>query len=163
MPWKTVFETIAIICTIYLVASRKIRIFVSIDYRSYSCHYYINVDWGNKNISKFKIGYIKFDFAFASAGNDDLLKVTSLNMRLDTKQITDSGNGTAGTAFGSGQADENGTVVNFNLDFVDIESITVTPKGTSTTGALIAIYDFTDIPNPTSFKVLLYNLSLIHI
>ena len=97
--------------------------------------------------------YIKFDFAFASAGNDDLLKVTSLNMRLDTKQITDSGNGTASAS------DSSGTVVNFNLTFVDIESITVTPKGTSSTGALIAIYDFTDVPNPTSFKVLLYNSS----
>ena len=32
-------------------------------------------------------------------------------------------------------------------------------QGTSSTGALIAIYDFTDTPNPTSFKVLLYNSS----
>jgi len=97
--------------------------------------------------------YIKFDFAFASADNDDLLKVTSLNMRLDTKQLTDSGNGTASAS------DSSGTSVNFNLSFVDVESITVTPKGTSSTGALIAIYDFTDTPNPTSFKVLLYNSS----
>ena len=97
--------------------------------------------------------YIKFKFDFASAGNDDLLKVTSLNMRLDTKQLTDSGNGTASAS------DSSGTSVNFNLGFVDVESITVTPKGTSSTGALIAIYDFTDTPNPTSFKVLLYNSS----
>ncbi len=97
--------------------------------------------------------YIKFRFDFASANNDDLLKVSALNMRLDTKQITDSGNGTASAS------DSSGTVVNFNLTFVDIESITVTPKGTSSTGALIAIYDFTDVPNPTSFKVLLYNSS----
>ena len=95
--------------------------------------------------------YIKFEFDFASAGNDDLLKVTSLNMRLDTKQITDSGNGTASAS------DSGGTSVNFNLSFVDVESITVTPKGSS--APVIAIYDFTDTPNPTSFKVLLYNTS----
>lgn len=95
--------------------------------------------------------YIKFEFDFASTGNDDLLKVTSLNMRLDTKQITDSGNGTASAS------DSGGTSVSFNLGFVDVESITVTPKGSS--APVIAIYDFTDTPNPTSFKVLLYNTS----
>ncbi len=95
--------------------------------------------------------YIKFDFTFASTGRDDLLKVTSLNMRLDTKQLTDSGNGTASAS------DSGGTSVNFNLGFVDVESITVTPKGSS--APVIAIYDFTDTPNPTSFKVLLYNTS----
>ena len=72
-------------------------------------------------------------------------------MRLDTKQITDSGNGTASAS------DSGGTSVNFNLSFVDVESITVTPKGSS--APVIAIYDFTDTPNPTSFKVLLYNTS----
>jgi len=100
--------------------------------------------------------YVKFRYDFASAGNDDLLKISAFNMRLETKQKTDSGNGSALAS------DTNGTVVNFSTPagggtyFVDVTSIVVTPKGTN---ALIAIYDFVDAPNPTSFKVLLYNTS----
>ena len=100
--------------------------------------------------------YVKFRYDFASAGNDDLLKITAFNMRLETKQKTDSGNGTAAAS------DSGGTTVNFSTPvgggtyFVDVTSITVTPKGTS---ALMAIYDFVDAPNPTSFKVLLYDTS----
>jgi len=99
--------------------------------------------------------YVKFRYDFASAGNDDLLKITAFNMRLETKQKTDSGSGTA-TA-----GDIGGTTVNFSSSvgggtyFVDVVSITVTPKGSS--APVIAIYDFTDTPNPTSFKVLLYD------
>ena len=100
--------------------------------------------------------YVKFRYDFSSAGNDDLLKITAFNMRLETKQKTDSGNGSALAS------DSGGTTVNFSTPaeggtyFVDVTSIVVTPKGT---GALIAIYDFVDAPNPTSFKVLLYNTS----
>ena len=95
--------------------------------------------------------YVKFRYDFTSTGNDDLLKISALNMRLETKQKTDSGNGTASAS------DSGGTTVNFAIGFVDVESITVTPKGSS--APVIAIYDFTDVPNPTSFKVLLYNTS----
>ena len=101
--------------------------------------------------------YVKFRYDFASAGNDDLLKITAFNMRLETKQKTDSGSGTASAS------DSGGTTVNFSTPagggtyFVDVVSITVTPKGTSS--PVIAIYDFTDTANPTSFKVLLYNTS----
>jgi hypothetical protein len=99
--------------------------------------------------------YVKFRYDFASAGNDDLLKITAFNMRLETKQKTDSGSGTASAS------DSGGTTVNFSSSvgggtyFVDVVSITVTPKGSS--APVIAIYDFTDTPNPTSFKVLLYD------
>jgi hypothetical protein len=39
---------------------------------------------------------------------------------------------------------------------VDIDSISVTPLATS---SVVAVYDFVDSPNPTSFKVLLFNSS----
>ena len=42
----------------------------------------------------------------------------------------------------------------FNVNFIDVQSITVTPRGTV---PRIAIYDFLDAPYPTSFKVLLYD------
>ena len=94
--------------------------------------------------------YIRAQYDLASAGGDDLLQLTGLNIRLDSKLRNDSGTGTANSS------DSGGTVVNFNIAFVDVDSISVTP---ATTSAVIAVYDFVDVPNPTSFKVLLFNTS----
>lgn len=94
--------------------------------------------------------YIRVQYDFASVGGDDLLQITGLNVRLDSKLRSDSGTGTANSS------DVGGTVVNFNVAFVDVTSIAVTP---ATTTAVIAVYDFVDVPNPTSFKVLLFNTS----
>jgi hypothetical protein len=94
--------------------------------------------------------YIRTQYDFASAGGDDLLQITGLNIRLDSKLKNDSGAGTANSA------DSGGTTVTFTTAFVDVDSISVTPSGTT---PVIAIYDFVDVTNPTSFKVLLYNTS----
>jgi hypothetical protein len=96
--------------------------------------------------------YFKVRYDFASAGGDDLLLLTGLNLRLDFKLKNDSGTGTANAS------DSGGTVVTFNVAFVDVDSISVTPTNSSGT-PVIAIYDFTDLPNPTTFKVLLFNTS----
>ena len=172
--------------------------------------------------------FVKYTLAFSSAGNDDLLKMTALNLKLEVKQKGDSGRflartETTGTYTQSGTTvtfsktghgmsvgdlisvdftsgttadgvykiasvpnansftatqfvnasnewttvpstttsgnvtyDAGGTAVGFNTEFVDIESISVTPSGSS---ARIAIYDFVDAPNPKSFKVLLFDTS----
>jgi hypothetical protein len=92
--------------------------------------------------------YVKVTYAFTSTGNDDLLNISALNVRLDVKLRSDTGTGTANAA------DVGGTTVNFNVAFIDVEGISVTPSGTT---ARIAIYDFVDAPNPTSFKVLLFD------
>jgi predicted phage tail protein len=94
--------------------------------------------------------YVRVQYDFASAGGDDLLMISGLNVRLDSKQRTDSGNGTASAS------DSGGTVVTFGLPFIDIDSISVTPANTT---AVIAVYDFVDVPNPTTFKVLLFDTS----
>jgi hypothetical protein len=94
--------------------------------------------------------YIKFRYDFASSGGDDLMLLTDLDFRLDSKLRSDSGTGTANSG------DSGGTTVNFNIDYVDVEAISVTPSGTT---ARLAIYDFVDAPNPTSFKVLLFDTS----
>ena len=94
--------------------------------------------------------YVRAQFDFASSGGNDLQLASGLNIRLDTKQRTDSGNGTAVST------DTGGTVVTFNVAFIDVDSISVTPANTS---AVIAVYDFVDTANPTSFKVLLFNTS----
>jgi predicted phage tail protein len=96
--------------------------------------------------------YVRAQYDFTSAGGDDLLQITALNVKLDSKLRSDSGSGTAVST------DSGGTTVNFNIAFVDVDAISVTPTN-STGTAVIAVYDFTDVPNPTSFKVLLYNTS----
>jgi predicted phage tail protein len=94
--------------------------------------------------------YIRVQYDFASSGGDDLLQINALNIRLDSKEINDSGTGSAVST------DSGGTVVNFSRTFVDVSSIMVTPLSTS---ALTAVYDFVDTPNPASFKVLIFNSS----
>lgn len=82
-------------------------------------------------------------------GGDDLLKVTRLNIKLAKKTISDAGMADCLAA------DSGGTQVNFNIAFTDVNSITVTPKAGGT--AVYGLYDFSDVPNPTGFKILLYN------
>ena len=173
--------------------------------------------------------FVKYTLAFSSAGNDDLLKISALNLKLEQKQKGDSGRGlarveTSGTYsqsgttitltqtghgrsvgevlsldFTSGTAtdgiykvetvpnantitmtefvnasnawvtissattsgnvtfDAGGTAVSFNTEFVDIESITITPSVSGGANARIAIYDFVDAPNPKTFKAILFN------
>jgi predicted phage tail protein len=103
---------------------------------------------GQESVYATNFQYVKVRYDFTSAGNDDLLQLSALNIRLDIKIKNDMGNGTANAG------DTGGTTVNFNVPFADIESIGVTPSGTT---PRIAIYDFVDAPNPTSFKVLLFD------
>ena len=60
------------------------------------------------------------------------------------------------TTSGNVTLDTNGTPTLFNTAFVDVQSITLSPAGTT---ASIAVYNFVDTPNPTGFKVLLFNTS----
>lgn len=94
--------------------------------------------------------YIKIRYDFASSGGDDLSVISALNVRLDVKNRNDGGSGTANAG------DTGGTVTTFNVPFTDVQSISVTPSGTA---PRVAVYDFVDIPNPTSFKVLLFDTS----
>jgi len=92
--------------------------------------------------------YVRFTLRMVSDTRDDLLAVSAINLRLNTKLRNDAGSGTAVST------DAGGTQVNFNVSFIDIQSISVTPNSTQ---AYIAVYDFVDAANPTGFKVLIYN------
>lgn len=92
--------------------------------------------------------YVRITLAFSGAAADDLVEITSCTVRLDVKLKTDSGVKTCASG------DSGGTTVSFNVTFIDVDSIQVTPKGTT---AIIPVVDFTDAPNPTTFKVLLFN------
>ena len=90
----------------------------------------------------------------AQSASGALVKVKNLNLKLDAKIRNDTGVGTASAS------DSGGTTVTFNVAFVDVQGIAVTPN---TTSAVIAVVDFQDIINPTSFKVLLYNTSGVRV
>ncbi len=79
-----------------------------------------------------------------------LTEIVSLQIRLDVKEITDSG------TVSCLASDSGGTVVNFNKAFRDVTAIVLTVKQTT---ERIAIYDFVDTLNPTSFKILVFNTS----
>ena len=92
--------------------------------------------------------YVKITLDVTAPADADLLRVKDLSVVIDVKEKSDSGKGTALST------DSGGTTVLFTKDFIDVSSIVVSPKGTS---PVTAIYDFVDIPEPTSFKVLLFN------
>ncbi|HSK40925.1 MAG TPA: phage tail protein, partial [Arenibaculum sp.] len=77
-----------------------------------------------------------------------VLSITEIRVKLDAKLIDDAGSGTAAASDGGG------TVMTFTRPFIDVTAITVNPAGTT---PRIAVYDFTDVPNPTQFKVFLFD------
>ena len=73
-------------------------------------------------------------------------------MKLDTKIKNDTGKGTASAS--------GGTAVSFNVSFVDVQSVAVTPNVNGLSGNNLkryAVVDFLDEPNPTGFDVYLYD------
>jgi hypothetical protein len=102
--------------------------------------------------------YVRYGMAFAATHDGTglatdtsaLLIIQPLNFRLDVKQKTYQGMVSAVST------DTGGTVVNITGIFLDVSSIVCSVQGTSN---LTAVYDFTDAPNPTQFKVLVFNTS----
>lgn len=76
-------------------------------------------------------------------------KFEGLRLRLDAKEITDSGQDTVSDA-------NAGKEVTFNKVFADIRSLIITGEKQSDSYGIIGVYDFTDTPNPTEFTAFLY-------
>lgn len=95
--------------------------------------------------------FVKLRYDFAATGGANMLMITNIDLKISSKAKSDAGNGSALST------DASGTQVNFAATFLNVTSLIITPKGT--TAPIIAIYDFVDIPNPTFFKVYLYNTS----
>jgi hypothetical protein len=138
---------VKVIPTIEIVAgspSYKIDISISengVDYTDY-------IDQNQIFATNFR--YIKFRLTVNTTSDLDVLSLSKLNLVLDAKLKTDSGSVNALAT------DAEGTVVNFVENFLDIASINVSANSTT---LVTAIYDFTDVPNPTSFKILVFNSS----
>lgn len=92
--------------------------------------------------------YAKIRLIFAPDDDTSLSLISFFTGLINVKREMDGGNVDVLAA------DTTGTVVEFNKAFKDIESITVTPLSTV---EQVAIYDFVDVPNPTEFKILLFD------
>lgn len=94
--------------------------------------------------------YAKIHIDFTGADTHSLAIFSNLQILLDVKREVDSGTVSALST------DATGTQVNFNKSFKSIDSITLTVGSTE---PVTAIYDFVSIPNPTGFKVYIFDSS----
>lgn len=92
----------------------------------------------------FNFRYIRITVKATANSDQDLFTLTHLVVRLDNKQITDSGSVDALST------DTAGTIVNFNKEVIDVQSITLTPAGTT---PLSAVYDFKDTVQSGTYSV----------
>lgn len=103
--------------------------------------------------------YIRMTMDVTSTDDKNVLAITNLNVKLDTKLKSATGRITANAS------DTTGTTVYLtdtktalgNPIFVDVESIVVSVNGTSAANKYIAIYDYQDVPTPTYFKVYVFD------
>jgi len=89
---------------------------------------------------------VKFDVSSPDSSSF-LMFQNGSSLDLNLKRKSDEGVGTVTDA-------NAGASVTFNTSFIDVESITVTPQGTT---PLIPVVDFTDTPYPTGFTVYLFD------
>lgn len=96
--------------------------------------------------------YLKVRVTATTSGSGiGLYRCTAINVKVAVKQRTDSGQGVANAA------DSGGTTVVLNYPFVDLFGPPmIQPVGTT---PIIPVVDFTDAPNPTTFKVLCFDLA----
>jgi hypothetical protein len=120
---------------------------ISIEYSNDDSTWSGYVVGGQQFILSMRYLRVKFEFA---GDADELLEITNLKYRLDVRQTTESG------SISALATDATGTVVNFTIAFRDINSITLTANSVE---PIICIYDFVDVPNPTSFKILAFDTS----
>lgn len=91
--------------------------------------------------------YVRVTLDFTADDDHELAIVGPVRLRISLKHKKDSGNGTSDASLA--------TTVNFNVSFIDVKSITVT-AAYNASYPVIAVYDFVDVPNPTSFDVYCY-------
>lgn len=93
--------------------------------------------------------YLKFKLEFTAPTDQAMIELYNLTVTIDVKRENDGGQ------IAALSTDATGTVVLFNKPFKDIESLTATVR--STTVPYVVVIDFVDAPNPTQFKVYVYD------
>lgn len=108
---------------------------------------YTTPESGN-NLFATSMRYAKVRLIFTPDDDASLSFISNFTCTINVKREMDGG--TVNVL----AADSGGTAVLFNKAFKDVESITLTPLSTVEE---VAIFDFTDIPNPTTFYILLFD------
>ena len=106
-------------------------------------------DYINTNtvyLSNFR--YLKVRVTATSTDDISLLEMTSLEIKLSAQLQDDAGHAIVNAS------DPDGTLVNFNIAYYDVQSISVTAEGSS---PLIAMYAFNDAPKPKYFYAFLFD------
>ena len=106
-----------------------------------------------EEVSGLAMGALGLTYAGSEVWEDPTLfysKLSGVSIQVNVRTKVDAGFGTADAG------DAGGTEVFFNKQFADIEGVTANPLGTSARSAVI---DFVDVPNPTSFKIFLFDSS----
>ena len=96
--------------------------------------------------------YIRVQYSFTATGNNNLIRISGLNIKLAIKQRTDSGNATYDS---TKTAAEN--FVSFGYAFLSADTPIIQPSGTAV--ALTPVVSYSGGINPTGFSVILYNRS----
>lgn len=92
--------------------------------------------------------WVKVRLTFSASGGDDLVEVSALNVRLALKKDTEGGM-KAAADFASGVC-----TVALTKAWIDLDTITVTPLSTARREFSV---EFVDGPNPTNFKVRIWD------
>jgi hypothetical protein len=126
------------------------NVVATISYKENSGDSWTDMSAGVKSGFAQTFQYVKVALAFTGSGNDDIVRVHKINVLLDIKKKRDSGMATCNSG------DSGGTTINFNKTFSDV---TKAPIGTvvDSTSPRYVVVDFTDTPNPTSFKALVFD------
>jgi hypothetical protein len=142
----TITDTVVTLLYNTLAISGSVSVTAKIAYSADNITYSAFATGTQLLIASFR--YLKIRFEFVGSTDKSTLKFYELHTTLSVSRGLDSG------VVHAVSTDVGGTTVNFNVAFKSIESITLTPNSTT---AAFAIYDFTSVPNPTSFKVLAFN------
>lgn len=109
-------------------------------------------DWsspvGGSSAFGTNVRYVRITITFTGTDTTSLIWFYNFQIFLDVKREMDSGSITANAA------DSGGTTVLFNKAYKDVDSITLIANSLE---PIYPIYDFVDIPNPVSFKVLIFD------
>jgi hypothetical protein len=92
--------------------------------------------------------FVRIQVSADQGAGTGIARLSFVEARIETKKQTDSGTAVASAA------DASGTVIYFSRAFLDVLSINATPQGNA---SRVVVVDFADIPNPVSFRVLLFD------
>lgn len=108
---------------------------------------WVDFPTGTNDVFATNFRYVKVVLTATAATDEAFSKLLDINTQLSTKRKTDEG---------SLVVTSHPTPVTFDVAFIDIDTITVSPQGTT---PVIGVVDFLDVPNPTGFDIYLFDLN----